>query len=231
MNPWTGDCLPPLNWHFPVTVPPLSFPPSKEKTAVQCKERGISSCDCNRFYSQPDCDIGWDSSRGRFYHKYDLYMLTAYDSENDLPVFLLLQPVSRHDSHRFFTASSPWRLFLPDNKISKLFLDPAHDAIPIYEYCRRLGIPPFIALNEKRGVRLKYKNDFAIGPDSDLSVRSVLKCAMVAWNFPSVVPNSADWFCWHSQNLLPTHTTEVHILYAYARLNAIIYNKQNRAAL
>lgn len=37
--------------------------------------------------------------------------------------------------------------------------------MPIYEYCRRQSIVPFIALNEKQGVKLKYKNDFTIGPD------------------------------------------------------------------
>lgn len=44
----------------------------------------------------PDCDIGWDSHRNRYYFGYDLYMLTASDSENDLPVFPFLSPASRH---------------------------------------------------------------------------------------------------------------------------------------
>ena len=40
---------------------------------------------------------------------YDLYMLTASDSENDLPVFPFLSPASRHDSHGFYTTGFPWK--------------------------------------------------------------------------------------------------------------------------
>ena len=28
-----------------------------------CAENGISDCNCGWYFSQPDCDIGWDSSR------------------------------------------------------------------------------------------------------------------------------------------------------------------------
>ena len=87
-----------------------------------CAEKGISECNCDRYFSQPDCDIGWDSSRDCWYHGYDLYMLVASDSD-------------------------------------------AHDAMPIYEYCKRENIVPFIDLNKKRGIKVKYKNDFTIGKD------------------------------------------------------------------
>lgn len=40
-------------------------------------KNGIRDCKCNRIYHQPDCDIGWDSHRNRYYFGYDLYMLTA----------------------------------------------------------------------------------------------------------------------------------------------------------
>jgi hypothetical protein len=146
-------------------TPVVTSAQQRKKRLCVCKERGISSCDCNRYYTQPDCDIGWDSSRGRFYHGYDLYMLTASDSESDLPVFPLLQSASRHDSHGFLHCFFTMKSFLPEYRVSKLLLDPAHDAMPIYEYCRRQSIVPFIALNEKRGVKLKYKNDFTIGTD------------------------------------------------------------------
>lgn len=52
-----------------------------------CSENGISDCSCDPFFSQPDCDIGWVSSRDRFYFGYDLYMLVAANSESDLPFF------------------------------------------------------------------------------------------------------------------------------------------------
>ncbi len=139
-------------------TPVVTAARQRKKRTCDCKERGIASCGCNRFYSQPDCDIGWDC----FYHGYDLYMLTASGSENDLPVFPLLQPASRYDSHGFLNCFSTIKTFLPEYKVSKLLLDSAHDDMPIYEYCRRQGIAPFIDLNAKRGLKLKYKDDFTI---------------------------------------------------------------------
>ena len=48
----------------------------------KCKENGITDCKCDRYFSQPDCDIGWDSSRDCYYHGYDLYMLVDSQSLN-----------------------------------------------------------------------------------------------------------------------------------------------------
>lgn len=126
-----------------------------------CASNGINNYSCSRFFSQPDCDIGWDSLRSCFYHGYDLYMFVASDSESDLPVF----PASRHDSHSFLHAFFRMKSFLPDFHVTKLLLDSAHNAMPIYQYCKRKGITPFIDLNEKRGIKVKYKDDFTIGKD------------------------------------------------------------------
>ncbi|MFR8599199.1 MAG: hypothetical protein ACLVDH_09430, partial [Clostridioides difficile] len=130
-----------------------------------CALNGITDCKCDRYFSQTDCDIGWDSSRDCWYHGYDLYMLVASDSESDLPVFPLLSPASTHDSHGFLHCFFRMKCFLPDFNVTKLLLDSAHDAMPYYEYCRRAHITPFIDLNEKRGIKLTYKNDFTIGKD------------------------------------------------------------------
>ena len=130
-----------------------------------CASKGIMDCKCDRCFSQPDCDIGWDSSRDCWYHGYDLYMLVASDSESDLPVFPLLSLASTHDSHGFLHCLFRMKCFLSDYHVTKLLLDSAHDAMPYYEYCRRAHITPFIDLNEKRGIKLPYKNDFTIGKD------------------------------------------------------------------
>lgn len=37
--------------------------------------------------------------------------------------------------------------------------------MPYYLYCRKNGIQPFIDLNEKRGIKEKYKEDFTIRKD------------------------------------------------------------------
>jgi hypothetical protein len=137
----------------------------RKKRLCKCKHEGITNCGCTRYYSQPDCDIGWDSSRDRFYHGYDLYMLTAANSDNDLPIFPLLSPASRHDSHGFLYAWFTMKAYLPGYQTTKLLLDSAHDAMAIYKYCKTERITPFIDLNEKRGIKIKYKNDFIIGSD------------------------------------------------------------------
>lgn len=146
-------------------TPVVTSARERSKRTCSCREKGITDCSCNRYYSQPDCDIGWDSSRNCFYHGYDLYMLTASDSESDLPVFPLLSPASRHDSHGFCYTWFTMKQFLPEVTVSKVLLDSAHDAMPLYKYFRKESIVPFIDLNSKRGKALKYKNDFTIGDD------------------------------------------------------------------
>ncbi|WP_125143803.1 hypothetical protein [Clostridium transplantifaecale] len=136
-----------------------------------CASNGITDCNCDRFFSQPDCDIGWDSSRDCWYHGYDLYMLVASDSESDLPVFPLLNSASKHDSHSFLHTYFRMKSFLPHFNVSKVLLDSAHDAMPYYEYFRKENITPFIDLNEKRGIKLPYKDDFTIGKDGVLVCR------------------------------------------------------------
>ena len=40
----------------------------RKKRICKCKENGITDCKCDRYFSQPDCDIGRDSSRDCYYH-------------------------------------------------------------------------------------------------------------------------------------------------------------------
>ena len=87
------------------------------------------------------------------------------DSKSDLPVFPLLHPASKHDSHGFLHNFFRLKSFLPDYTITKLLLDSAHDAMPYYRYCKRADITPFIDLNGKGGRPPVYKNDFTIDKD------------------------------------------------------------------
>ena len=135
----------------------------RKKRICDCKENGITHCECNRYFSQPDCDIGWDSSRDCFYHGYDLYMLV--DSQSDLPVFPHFSYASMHDSLGFLHAFFRMQTFLPDYNISKVLLDSAHDAMPYYQYFKRKNITPFIDLNDKCGRPSVYKNDITIDND------------------------------------------------------------------
>lgn len=137
----------------------------RKNRTCHCLEHGVRDCQCNRIYHQPDCDIGWDSHRNRYYFGYDLYMLTASDSENDLPVFPFLSPASRHDSHGFIYNWFSLKQMLPDAVVTKLLLDSAHDAMPYYDYCKLNGITPFIDLNRKCGRPPVYKDDIKLGRD------------------------------------------------------------------
>ena len=156
-------------------TPVMTSHRERRKRICDCAEKGITDCKCDRYFSQPDCDIGWDSSRDCFYHGYDLYMIVASDSDSDLPIFPLLNPASKHDSHGFLETYFRMKSFLPDFHVNKWLLDSAHDAMPYYLYCRKNGISPFIDLNEKRGIKVKYKDDFTIGKDGVLVCLAGLK--------------------------------------------------------
>ena len=119
----------------------------RRRKICDCTEKGILHCDCDRYYSQPDCDVGWDSSREYFYNGYDLYILTDAQSQSDLPIFPLLNPASMHDSLGFLHTFFRMKNLLPQATISNLLLDSAHDAMPYYEYCLENDITPFIDLN------------------------------------------------------------------------------------
>ena len=132
------------------------WPETVYRRLCTCLEQGIRDyCKCNRYYSQPDTDCGYDSSRHRFYYGYDLYVLTAADSKNDLPVFPLLGPGSRHDSFGLCHTYAVMKAFIKDANITEALLDSAHDAMAIYEYCNDNSIASIIRLNERNGVNLK----------------------------------------------------------------------------
>lgn len=128
-----------------------------------CISKGIFNCGCNRLFPQPDCNIGWDSSREAWYFGYDLYLLT--DSAHDLPLFPILHQASKHDSHSFCEAFFRHISFSQDLKPKQLLLDSAHDSMAMYELCQKLHIQPFIDLNLGN---TKKSNDFhgvILGPD------------------------------------------------------------------
>ena len=137
----------------------------RKKRICHCKEKGCSSCNCKRHYSQPDCNWGWDSHRECYFFGYHLYMYVASDSYNDLPVFPLLERASRHDMLSFLHSFFTMQAYLPEFQIEKLLLDSAHDAYPVYEYCRREHITPFIDLNPGHTGHFTYKDDFTIDDD------------------------------------------------------------------
>ncbi|MCC2739781.1 hypothetical protein, partial [Thomasclavelia ramosa] len=44
-------------------TPVVTSPRERKKRICKCKENGITDCNCDRYFSQPDCDIVWDFSQ------------------------------------------------------------------------------------------------------------------------------------------------------------------------
>jgi hypothetical protein len=135
---------------------------NRYRKLCKCTDR---NCSCNRWYSQPDTDCGYDSSRHKFYYGYDLYMMTAADSANDLPVFPLLNRASMHDSFGLCYTYHAMRAFLKEANVSEILLDSAHDVMAIYQFCQRNSITAIIDLNERGGVNFKYRDTYSVGKD------------------------------------------------------------------
>lgn len=137
----------------------------RSKRICDCRDKGIFDCKCKRKFSQPDCNSGWDSSRECYFNGYHLYMFVASDSYSDLPIFPLLERASRHDMLSFLHSFFTMQVYLPQFHLEKLLLDSAMDAIPVYDYCKRHHITPFIDLKKTNNGNYKYKDSFTIAPD------------------------------------------------------------------
>ena len=134
----------------------------RSKRLCNCRDKGILDCRCKRKFSQPDTNSGWDSSRECYFNGYHLFMFVASDSHSDLPIFPLLEQASRHDMLSFLHTFFTMKAYLPEFRIQKLLLDSAMDAIPVYEYCKREGIVPFIDLKKTNNGNYRYKDTFTI---------------------------------------------------------------------
>ena len=136
----------------------------RSKPACDCSAQGIAICIHPRFYSQPDCNSGWDSSRERFFNGYHLYMISASDSPYDLPLYPRLQPASRHDALSFVASSIEFSQRFSLGTIDKFLLDAAHDAEAIYELLLHQHIEPFIDLNPRTKKNFSTISDIQISP-------------------------------------------------------------------
>jgi hypothetical protein len=134
----------------------------RSKRICSCREQGIAQCSCHRKFSQPDCDIGWDSYRNKFFFGYHLYSFVAADSPYDLPVYPRLQRASRHDATSWVVSTREFTARFPEYTWDKVLLDAAHDAMAIYEYLQSRQVKPFIDLNQRNTGNKKYKDDIMI---------------------------------------------------------------------
>lgn len=136
----------------------------RSKRTCSCTENGVHDCSCDRRYSQPDCNWGYDSHRRCYYYGYDLYLFTDPASGHDLPIIPYLGPASRHDSHGFVHAWFAAKSLLPEFHADRVFLDSAHDALAIYDLMAFEDVQAFIDLNKGHSTTLEQKG-YTIGPD------------------------------------------------------------------
>ncbi|WP_241716284.1 transposase [Sulfoacidibacillus ferrooxidans] len=134
----------------------------RSQRICDCRKQGKDSCACPRLYSQPDCDIGWDSHRNCHYFGYHLYRFTASDSRYDLPLYPRLCRASRHDSVSLVVSIREFEHDDPDWTWKRVLLDAAHDAMPFYRYFVSKDILAFIDLNKRHTGIKKYKDDITL---------------------------------------------------------------------
>ena len=137
----------------------------RSKSICNCRAQGLENCRHKRFFSQPDCDSGWDSSRERFFNGYHLYMFTASDSPHDLPVYPRLQPASRHDSLSLIVSSIEFSQRFSLGTVYRVILDSAHDAMGIYQLLTHHHVEPIIDLNSHTAKNVPLAGDFTMTPD------------------------------------------------------------------
>ncbi|WP_096181371.1 DDE transposase [Effusibacillus lacus] len=134
------------------------------KFLCDCRKKGNWKCSCERQFSDPDADWGWDSYREKYYYGRTLYMFCAADSPYDLPVYPRLFRASWHDSVSWICGYRELRHWYPDWKVGEAILDSAHDALPIYTMLEHDDVSAIIDLNLRRSGKLVY-NDMEIDKD------------------------------------------------------------------
>jgi hypothetical protein len=117
------------------------------KKICKCQER----CDCERRFSDPEADWGWDSHRNVWYYGYTAYDITAAGSKHDLPIYIGMGQASRHDAVMGLRCLDDCRRLYPEINFTRFLGDSAHDAYPYYELLKFWQIEPFIDLNRRRG--------------------------------------------------------------------------------
>lgn len=126
------------------------------KLICDCRKTGNWKCDCNRQFSDPDADYGWDSYREKYYFGRTLNLISASDSPYDLPIYPRLYRASKHDSVTFISTLHELFYWYPDWKIGECILDSAHDAYPIYKLLEHYDISAIIDLNPRRSKQFTY---------------------------------------------------------------------------
>src|SRR5450756_2389813 len=100
-----------------------------------CKSKGVYDCKCPRRYSDPDATWGWDSYHEQWFYGDTLFVTTASDSPNDLPIYLRKAQAQRHDSIIAVFALDEVRKLYPKVCFKNYIADGSMDNYPTYKLC------------------------------------------------------------------------------------------------
>ena len=133
----------------------------------KCRENGIYRCDCDRKYSDPNANWGWDSYEERFFYGYTGYFISTYcrPEKIDLPLYLRLVQANRHDSVSAIFSLAEFRELYPNLHINTFISDSASDNYATYELLNHWNMNAVIALNEKNKGNYKYPPALRIDND------------------------------------------------------------------
>jgi hypothetical protein len=109
-------------------------------------------CSCDRLFSDPDANWGWDSYHKQWFFGHTAYLFSVHNSDLkiDLPIYLRFAEGSAFDGVTLIQSLAHAR-YLYDGFLSfdSLIADAAHDNYPTYDLLKRWNIKPFIALNNR----------------------------------------------------------------------------------
>jgi len=129
------------------------------KPTCTCRAQGSYRCDCDRFYSDPTADWGYDSYHDCYYFGHTYYQHCVASSGHDLPVHVTIGPASETDftlsikSLDRFTKACAEHQF--NVTIFAMGYDAGHDAVGNYDFLLAKQIRPVIALNPRNGMHPK----------------------------------------------------------------------------
>jgi hypothetical protein len=129
---------------------------SAGKPTCNCRKEGRYNCKCDRLYSDPTADWGYDSYRDCYYFGHTFYQYVVSSQGHDLPLHVMIGPASESDFTLSLKSLDRLQKSLKENgldfKIEAAAFDAGHDARGIYEYLIENKIKPVIALNQRSGL-------------------------------------------------------------------------------
>jgi hypothetical protein len=151
------------------------------KKLCQCPAQGIYHCQCERSFTDPTANWGWDSYHEQWFYGHTLYSITSADSFNDLPIYLRFVQGSRHDSVTFVFAWVELLKLYPEFKFSKALLDSAHDVYDIYRLLNANHTQAFIDLNKRNKGHNIYSGPLTVN-DNGVPI-CIANLPMLNWGF------------------------------------------------